>query len=335
MNYTPNFKNLKNIFLCRDKESVPLIELHIDKEFKEKFLSREIKGIEDEVNFCLANKHDFILLAIGMLKPAQVLGSDNQKDEKHWAEEGKGIISSVKGFEMYNWPNPKKEDYSIVLKTKSSLPKGMGLIITCGKVFTASWMLMGFENFCISLYENKSFVKKIIKKVGSLQFEYFKNIMDTGQVDAIAVVDDIAYTEGLMISADILRENVFLWYEKMGKICKDRDIPFIYHSDGNISQIIDDLIVCGFNAIHPIEPKAMDILKLHKKYKNRLCLLGNIEMDKLIRGSAEEVEELVRHNLENIAKNGFYACGSSNSLIKEIPLENYYSLVNTVKGFKL
>ncbi len=164
-------------------------------------------------------------------------------------------------------------------------------------------------------------------------YEYFKSIIDIGAADAIVAVDDIAYTEGLMISADILRENVFPWYEMMGKICKDLDIPFIYHSDGDIQEVLNDLITCGFNAIHPIEPKAMSITELAKKYKDSLCFLGNIELDTLTRGTPEDVKKLVKYNLENIVKDGFYACGSSNSVTEKVPIKNYSALIETVEEY--
>ena len=331
----PDFDNLKNTITCKKEGQVPIIELHIDKGYKEKFLKREIKNTHDEIEFAIKNNHDFLLLSSGILKPAQSLGQKSENSKDRWANERKGVISTLHDFEQYNWPAVLGKDGEIISNTKTQLPRGMGLIITCGKIFTASWMLMGFDNFCISLYDNKNLVKKVIEKVAGIQFEYFKNIIEIEKDLIIAAVDDIAYTEGLMISADFIRGNVFPWYEKMGKICRHHDIPFIYHSDGNISQILDDLLTCGFSAIHPVEPKAMNILELKKKYKDKLCLLGNIELDILIRGKPEDVKKLVEYNLKNVASEGFYACGSSNSVTETVPVENYLALVETIKKFNL
>jgi len=77
----------------------------------------------------------------------------------------------------------------------------------------------------------------------------------------------------------------------------------------------------------------MNTLELAKKYKDKLCLLGNIELDILIRGNSEDVKKLVRYNLENVAKDGFYACGTSNSITEKVPVENYLTLVETVKEY--
>jgi len=331
--YKPDFANLKNVLLCRDKKHVPLIELHIDEGFKEKYLSKKLCGIEDEIRFSLEHCHDFILAAKGILKPAKTIGNQTQKDGTTWADEDDGLIKDEKDLSNYDWMNPDKEDYSVFKDAKKILPEGMKIIATGGKIFTAIWMLMGFNNFCISTIEKSNFVKKIFFKVGQIQFEIFKNIIEFDTVGAFAAIDDIAYTEGLMISAEILRENLFPWYKKMGELCNRKNIPFIYHSDGKIWEIIEDLLDCGFNAIHPIEPKAMPIEEVNDKYKGRLCLLGNIEMDTLIRGSGEDVEKLVLKNLKNIASNGFYACGASNTITTPMPIGNVKAMVDTVRKY--
>jgi len=331
--YKPDFNNLKNILMCRDKRYLPLIELHIDEGFKEKYLLKKSLSLKDEIIFSLEHCQDFILAAKGILKPAKTIGKRTEKNGMSWADEEDGLIRNQADFENYCWMDPNSEDYSIFKKAEKIMPEGMKIIATGGKIFTASWMLMGFNNFCISTIENYGLVKKIFAEVGRIQFEVFKQIVEFDSVGAFAAVDDIAYTEGLMISADILRENLFPWYKKMGEICRKKDIPFIYHSDGRIWEIIDDLLDCGFNAIHPIEPKAMSIKEVNDKYKDMLCLLGNIEMDTLIRGSSQEVKNLVLSNIKNIASDGFYACGSSNTITTPMPVENVKAMVETVSSY--
>ena len=43
----------------------------------------------------------------------------------------------------------------------------------------------------------------------------------------------------------------------------------------------------GANAVHPIEPKAMDINEVKKRYGDKLAIMGNIDVDKLTRGTKE------------------------------------------------
>jgi len=93
-------------------------------------------------------------------------------------------------------------------------------------------------------------------------------------------------------------------------------------------EVIDDLIACGVNALHPIEPKAMDIYKLKKIYGKKLCLMGNIDVgETLTRGNPETVDEEVKQKISRLAPGGGYCIGSSNSIPDYVPLENYIALL--------
>ena len=330
--YKPDFKTLKNTLLCIEKRNTPLIEMHINNEFKQKFFSKNDITLQDNIRLSLELGHDFIIVSKGILKPAQSIGKTTEKGGKLWASESDSIINSLEDIRQYDWMDPDREDFSEFAKLENLMPEGMQILATGGKIFTASWMLLGFNNFCMYLYENENLVKKLFEKVGSLQYRVFEKMLEFKGTGAVAAVDDIAYTEGLMVSAKFLRDNLFPWYEKMGKVCNKRNIPFIYHSDGDLSEIIDDLISCGFNAIHPIEPKAMEIGKLKEKYGRKLCFLGNIEMDTLIRGTVDEVTALVKKNLKLFARDGFYGCGSSNTITEAMPVENVIAMCKAVRN---
>ena len=57
-----------------------------------------------------------------------------------------------------------------------------------------------------------------------------------------------------------------------------------------------------------------NLMRLKKKVGDRLCLLGNIDMDIMTRGTEKDVAELVIKNLRNIAPGGGYMVGASNSV---------------------
>lgn len=313
----PDFTNLKNILMRRDRKFVPICELLIDNSIKEKILQRPVKSIKDEIDFHLKMGYDFVPIATGILKPAQSIGKNIETT---------GVIAGEREFLQYDWIKAEDYDYGQFHEASKIIPENMKIIGIGGKIFTATWMLLGFNNFCIKLIEETGFVKKVFEKIGSLQFDVFKKVVENKDVGAYFISDDIAYSNGVLISAQVLREHLFPWYKKMGDICRKKDIAFIYHSDGNTAEIIGDLIECGFCAHHPIEPKALDIIEVKNKYKDKLCLMGNIELDTLIRGVPEDIESLVVDNLKNVAKDSFYVGGSSNSVQKEVKMENYLKM---------
>lgn len=57
------------------------------------------------------------------------------------------------------------------------------------------------------------------------------------------------------------------------KVADNFSIPWIYHSDGMLYDVLDDLVTLGMNAIHPVEPLAMVIKLLKEKYGSHIVIL--------------------------------------------------------------
>lgn len=57
-----------------------------------------------------------------------------------------------------------------------------------------------------------------------------------------------------------------------------------------------DIVDCGFDAIQSLQPSAgMDIAKVKKEYGDKLCLIGNVDLNYLLPfGTPEEVEKEVK-----------------------------------------
>jgi uroporphyrinogen decarboxylase len=189
---------------------------------------------------------------------------------------------------------------------------------------------MGFETFALATVEQPALVERLFSRVGHLQYQALEQALQLSHVTAAWMSDDIAYGGGLLVSPAILRKHMFPWYKKMGRLCQDRGIPFLYHSDGDLTEVIEDIMDAGFNALHPIEPKAMDIRALKRRVEGRLCLLGNVEVDRLARGTPNEVRRMARANIRDLAYDGGYCLGSSNSVTYYVRLENYRAMIETV-----
>jgi uroporphyrinogen decarboxylase len=146
--------------------------------------------------------------------------------------------------------------------------------------------------------------------------------------------DDLAYKTSLMVKPDFLRQEVFPWHQRIGELVRGKGLPYLYHGDGCYLPVIEDLIECGYHAIHPCEPASMDIEWLKRKYGGRLCLCGNINLDStLTRGTPADVEEEVKLRIRALAPGGGYCCGSSNSVTEYVPLENYRVMLAAIKQY--
>ncbi len=135
----------------------------------------------------------------------------------------------------------------------------------------------------------------------------------------------------MIVSPKLLRQHLFPWYKRMGQVCRQRAIPYLLHTDGDVSEALDDIVDCGFNALHPIEPKAMDIVEVKRRYGDRLCLIGNVDLGyTLTRGTPEEVDAEVRERIRALAPGGGYCVSSSNSVTEYVPFANYQAMRQAV-----
>ena len=324
---SPNITAFLETLRRKNINYIPLAELGVHPKIKELFLSKKINGLEDEVDFWEKAGYDYIKLQPKADFNPMKIGLDNHvsyNDDgtifRKWASENNGVISNYDDLEKYTFPSISDFDYTNFEKVKSFLPDGMGVV---GQY--------GFESFSIALFENDELVENLNDRLGRLVLSMFEYFAQSDVVNAIWYSDDIAYTNSLMISPQVLDKYFFSWLKKIGDLAKQYNKPFIYHTDGLLYDVMDKIIDCGVDAIHPIEPKAMNIADVKKRYGNKLCLIGNIDVDLLSRGTTDEIRNNVYKNVEDVGFDGGYCVGSGNSIPEYVKLENYIAMIDAVK----
>jgi uroporphyrinogen decarboxylase len=336
----PNFERLRKVLLRKEEpDYVPLGDISVHPILKEAILGRPVRTLEDDVAFWGKAGYDHVPLEQGFQLTdvirkqsmhtieANYAFETTEMQTRSWATEGKGLITTMKDFESFRWPNPDSLDYSAFEKVKSFLPPQVKVIAILGKIFTSVWWLMGLEGMSLSLVDEPTLVPKLFEKIGRFQFRVFENMLKFDSVGAVWHADDIAYSTQLMVSPKILRQHLFPWYKEMNRLTHEKGRLAVFHSDGKLQDVIEDIIGCGFDGLNPIEPKAMDINELKKKYGSRISLIGNIDLGyTLTRGTPEEVRAEVRQRIRDLAPGGGYAVASSNSVPEYVPLANFNAL---------
>jgi uroporphyrinogen decarboxylase len=338
----PDFDRLRTtLLLAEEPDRVPTVELLMDREIKEAFLGHRIQGIADDVEFWYRAGYDYIHIRAGYeyrmvgdedTVATATYGGDFQV--RRWASSRDTWCNSWEDYEEYPWPDLEIIDYSPIRLAAEALPQGMMVISGVGGIFTRVWRIMGYENFCFGLVDKPDLVAALFRRVGETQLAVFQRIVEMEKIGAMWYGDDMAYTEGLMVSPLVLRQHVFPYLKEMGRICQAKNLPFILHSDGDLWPIMDDLLDIGFNAIHPIEPKAMELSELKQKLGHRLCFLGAIDLGQVLSGgSPETVDRAVRECIRIAAPGGGYGVGSSNTVAHWVPLENFQAMLKATRKY--
>jgi uroporphyrinogen decarboxylase len=328
----------------REPDRVPIAELGIDPPIKEQVLGKPIRDVKTDAEFWWRAGYDYMYLRPAYEFPHTMpettntgrpqYGESKDREAKSVSSTGPGVISRPQDLDAYAWPDPANDDYYEPLKEAATcLAPGMGLVSGVGGIFTRAWMLLGLEQFCFALAEQPDLVAEIFRRVGSIQCETLRRVVKLDRVVAVWCGDDLAYTESTMVSPRVYRKYLFHWMEELAAIAHGAGLPFIFHSDGKLWDVIPDLIAVGVDALHPIEPKAMDINLVKARYGNKLALIGNIDMNLLSLGTPDQVREQVRQRIRDLAPGGGYAVGANPGISYYVRPENYDAMRRAVFEF--
>jgi uroporphyrinogen decarboxylase len=336
----PNFERMRTVLL-RDGEPdrVPLGDISIHRMHQERLLGRPLRELADEVEFWYKAGYDHVPLHQGLqmtdlitrrsmhtVEANYAVGTE-ETQSRGWASEGKGIITSSAELDAIDWPDPDALDYSAFEKITAILPPNVKVVAVEGKIFSCLWWLMGLEGMSMAMADEPDLVPRLFEKVAKFQFRVLENLLQFDSVGAIWHADDIAYSTQLMVSPRLLRQHMFPWYKEMNRLAHEKGKLVIYHSDGALQEVMEDISDCGFDGLNPFEPKAMDINEVKRQYGSRIALLCNIDLGyTLTLGTPEEVREEVRQRIHDLAPGGGYAVASSNSVPEYVPFANFNAM---------
>jgi uroporphyrinogen decarboxylase len=188
---------------------------------------------------------------------------------------------------------------------------------------------MGFQTFAEKVYDDPGMLNDMLELYTSWYARAVVHLCEL-DFDFLWFGDDLAFKTAPYVSPKVFRHLILPHYKRVvEKITK----PWIFHSDGNLYPILDDLLSLGMNGLHPIEPGAMDLRDLKQRYGSHLCLVGHINVDVLSRGTPAEVAELVKLAIDIAGPGGGYIAGSSNSVPYFAKPENVRAMADAVQKY--
>jgi hypothetical protein len=189
---------------------------------------------------------------------------------------------------------------------------------------------MGLDVFAYMLYDDPGLIHEIHSRFSDWCHRVIRHLNEL-DFDFYWVADDVAGNNGPFMSPRAFREFIL---PHMRSAAQEIKKPWIFHSDGNLFPILPDLLTLGMNAIHPIQPSAMDIERVKREYGDRVGMAGNIDLDyTLTRGTPEEVDAEVKQRIAAIAPGGGYMVTSANSITDYCKLENVWAMSRAIKKY--
>ena len=241
------------------------------------------------------------------------------------------VLESEEDVENYVAPDPEEEGRAELVRQVVEPFKRKDTVIM-GQAH-ACWHMAfqargGIDKLLLDMYRRPALAKRFCDKVAATCFGMAKLMVEEG-VEVLFVTDDYADCHSTFMSPRLFREFELPYLQRVIDYAKKRGIPVLKHSDGNLYPILDDLVEAGISGLHPMEPGAMDLADVKKKYGEKICLLGNVDCKHVLpSGTEEDVRRDTRRCIDAAAKEGGHILTSSSSIHANSQFENFYTMVN-------
>ena len=217
---------------------------------------------------------------------------------------------------------PDPDDEALYRPAEEFLRRYKGDLAAIATVRTGpgnTYLSMGIDRFCTKLVTDPGLVKDVLWRFSHWSRRVAINMQEL-PFDLFFIPDDIGFGHAPMISPAHFRE---FCVPVMRNVMEAVKLPVIYHSDGNIMPLMEEIIGLGVAGIANMEPGPMDIEEVKRLYGDRVTIVGNIDLHyTLTKGTPEETRDEVRRRIEALAPGGRYILASANSLPNYVKPEN-------------
>lgn len=180
---------------------------------------------------------------------------------------------------------------------------------------------LGFKEFIVLPVRSPDAAADFVKKVERLNLEWIRRLADRG-IDGVILADDMAYSRGLLVAPETLREFFFPSLQRQVEEAALRGLPAFFHSDGNLLEILPDLVRVGFRGLHCLDPHSgMDVHRLKEQWGEGLCLWGHLVPEDLHHTGNFANLPALAESLKSLGAGGGFILGTTSGLFPGIDVE--------------
>jgi len=180
--------------------------------------------------------------------------------------------------------------------------------------------------FTARLYEDGDSLKEHAQKrtEGSLAHALRLRAAGEGLVDGFALCSDYCFNTQPFFSPALFEEFIVPYLKQVTTGYHELGYYVIKHTDGNINPIAAQMVDCGPDALHSLDPQGgVNFAEIRRLYGDRVSLIGNVNCGLLQTGTQEQCEENIRQTLRTGLEAPGFIFSTSNCVYTGLPLERY------------
>ena len=249
--------------------------------------------------------------------------------------------ATIEDLERFPWPDPLDPGLTAGLADEArDLHEGTEYAITGDPGFQMLWEqafpLRGYEQLLMDIAEGSEFVDALLSRILELNMAATGRFLDVvgPHIDIIRASDDLATQRGPLMSPTMYRRVLWPYLARYLDFVKSRtDARVFFHTCGNVTDLIDDLVEAGVDAINPVQVSAMpDTSELKARFGHKVSFWGGIDTQHVMpAGSVDDVETEVRRRIRDLAPGGGYVLAAVHNLQPDVPPENILAMADAAR----
>ena len=188
----------------------------------------------------------------------------------------------------------------------------------------AAFKVLGFENMLLAIADDPGFLQELFSIFTELIIGLHEILACKGlRFDVAWFNSDVCYRSGMLFSPRFYERWILPFHRRLTDYFRERSMPTVFHTCGNVQQLLPLYIKAGVRALHPLEARAgNDVREFCRLYGDRMVFIGNINADRLGSGKGE-IEAEIRSKLTLAKQSGAYVFHSDHSIPPTVSLNNY------------
>ncbi len=252
---------------------------------------------------------------------------------------------TLQAIEAYPWPDMDDPDrVAHVREAAAALAREdrYAILATPWLLFPLerAFAMQGMDRFLRNLALHPDFATALLEKITALCKTLMVHFLDAlgDNVDLIKIGDDLGMQETLLMSPRMYRRLVKPFHADYIAFIKEHTrAKVFFHTDGDVFDLLDDLVEIGVDVLNPVQTSAgrmANLAELKKRHGQNLCFCGGIDTQRILPfGTPDDVRQEVRRVIEYLGPGGGYMLGAVHTIMDDVPPENILAMVDAVEEF--
>ncbi len=266
-------------------------------------------------------------------------------EEGHWFPGVHPLREAVTldAIEAYPWPDmddPSRVAHAREAAAALAADGRYAIMATPWLLFPLerAFAMQGMDVFLANLAMEPEFAEALLRRIAALCRRLMGHFLDAlgEDVDIIKIGDDLGTEQSLLMSPAMYRRLLKPIHAEYIAFIRERTKARVFfHTDGDVFDLLDDLVEIGVDIVNPVQTSAgrmSDLAGLKRRYGERVSFCGAIDTQRVLpMGTPAEVRAEVGRVIGQLAPGGGYLLAAVHTIMDEVPPENILAMVDAAR----